>query len=80
MKMSVGRGSHRADQNTGGTLLEFMRTAMHRTSCVSSAISLCNIYIFIFMTILPSGAVARLTRRWSLSPPGRLCMHFEIIQ
>ena len=35
---------NRADQNTGGTLLEFsMRTAMHGTSRVSSAISVSKI-------------------------------------
>ena len=33
----------RADQDTGGALLEFsLRTAMHGTSCVSSAISVWN--------------------------------------
>ena len=33
----------RADQNTGGALLGFsVRTAMHGTSCVSSAITVWN--------------------------------------
>ena len=36
-------GLSRADQNTGGALLEFpMRTAMHGKSGVSSAISVCD--------------------------------------
>ena len=34
---------NRTDQNTGGALLELpMRTAMHRKSRVSSAISVCD--------------------------------------
>ena len=40
---AASTGSKKADQNTGGALLEFaMRTAMHGKSRVSSAISVCD--------------------------------------
>ena len=56
----------RADQNTGGKLLEFsMKTALHGTSRVSSAISVCIIYQR-FTKALLLGAVARLVSRWTI--------------
>ena len=57
--------STRAGQNTGGVLLEFpMRTAIHGTSRVSSAISVCDSkqnFKISFSTV----AVAQWARRWS---------------
>ena len=43
MKIGMTLSLLRADQNTGGALLEFtMSTAMHGKSRVSSAISVCD--------------------------------------
>ena len=53
----------RSDQNTGGALFEFfMRTAMHGTSCVSSAISICHNKISPHSL---TGGVAQSVRRWT---------------
>ena len=55
----------RADQNTGGALLEFsMRTAMHGTSCVSSAISVRN-NLQKFHPVPSTAVVVQCVRCWT---------------
>ena len=55
----------KADQNTGGALLEFaMRTAMHGKSRFSSAISVCDNYQN-FKTGSSTVAVTKWVKRWS---------------
>ena len=56
----------RADHNTGGAFSESsVKTAMHGTSCVFSAISVCNVYQSL-TTLFQSEPVARLVRRWTI--------------
>ena len=52
--------SNRVDQNMGGAFLGFyMRTAMHGTSRVVPAISVCNNYQT-FITVMSITAIARM--------------------
>ena len=61
----VGISQSRADQNTGGALLEFpMRTAMLGKYRILSAISVCN-SLQNFVTSFSTVAVAQWVRHWS---------------
>ena len=66
----------RADQNTSGALLEFsMRTAIHETSCVSSAI-----FVWNNNKISPcslNSVVAQWVRRWTTDHRVMVRIHRE---